>query len=111
MSVRTNIYNVHNVKCKKVSLVTPVGMQIKNIEVGDTIDGIFKKNLVLEDSVNDIDSNVGLLEAGYVKQFLPDENSYLFVNSVTGDQRKYICGEDSLYHLVEEYSTLNQLNS
>jgi hypothetical protein len=41
VSVRSNVDNVHNIKYKKVLLVTPVGRQSKNIEVGDTIDGIF----------------------------------------------------------------------
>jgi hypothetical protein len=104
VSVRSNIDNINNIKYKKVSLVTPVGKQVKNIEVGNTIDGIFRKVLILENSVNDIDSTVGLQEAGYTKHFLSDENSYLFVNLVTGDQRKYKCKEDGLYHLVDDKS-------
>jgi hypothetical protein len=91
--------------------VTPVGKQLKNIEVGDTIDGIFKKVLVLQDSVNDIDSTVGLQEGGYTKHFLSDENSYIFVNLVTGDQRKYKCQQDGLYHLVDEQLEINQISS
>jgi hypothetical protein len=103
VSVRSNVDNVRNIKHKRVSLVTPV----KNIEVGDTIDGIFKKVLILQDSVNDIDSTVGLQEAGYVKHFLSNENSYIFVNLVTGDQRKYKCEQDGLYHLVSSGTKKN----
>jgi hypothetical protein len=41
---------------------------------------------------------------------MSDENSYLFVNFVTGDQRKYKCKEDGLYHLVEENIEINQIS-
>jgi len=109
--VRSNVDDVHNIKYRKVSLVTPVGRQSKELEVGDTTDGIFKKVLILKDSTNDIDSTVGLQEAGYLKQFLPEENSYLFTNLTTGDQRKYDCREDGLYHLVDNEIKIYNLNS
>ena len=102
VSVRNNLDSIRNLESKNMSLVTPVGRKVQKVVVGDTIDGIFKKVIMLKDSVNDIDSTTALIEAGYSKRYCYEEDYYEFVYTVTGDERIYVGSSDGLYHLVEE---------